>query len=255
MSNSLWPQGLQHTNFPCPSPSPRACSNSCPLSWWSHSTISSSVSHFSSCPQSYKVSGSFPVSRPFTSGSQSIGASLSVLPMSIQDWFPLGLSGLISLQSKGLSRVLSWWHMTKCRTSEQRATNPDVPQLFLNLPGFFTNQNLAKHFQNKPSAPAPAFSVGSPDLLSSFCLSCFHQRKCTFLRVTLSYQKVKESSLAWFQHNGSWFIQGEILIFLSLQSLSLKSAISQNQPWDFELMDGFSQPLHSRRFVLSFISG
>ena len=77
-SNSLRPQGLQHTKFPCPSPSPRVCSNSCPLSQWSHSTISSSVFPFSSCLQSFKVSGSFPMSRPFTSGGQSIGASASV---------------------------------------------------------------------------------------------------------------------------------------------------------------------------------
>ena len=176
MSDSLWPHGLQHARLPCPSPIPRPCSNSCPSSQWCHPTTSSSVVPFSSCLQLYPASGSFLMSQPFTSCGQSIGASasVSVFPMSIQDWFPLGLSGLISLLSKGLSRVLSWWHMTKGRINEQRAATPDVPRLFLNLPEFFTNQNLAKHFQNKPSAPAPAFSVGSPDLLSSFCLSCFH---------------------------------------------------------------------------------
>ena len=95
---------------------PRVCSNSSPLTWWSHPTISSSVTPFSSCPQSFPASGSFPVSWPFTSSGQSTGASASsaVLPMNIQDWFPLGLTGLISLQSKGLSRVVSsttiWKH-------------------------------------------------------------------------------------------------------------------------------------------------
>jgi len=108
MSDSLWPHGLQHTRLPCPSPTPGACANSCPLSWWYHPTISSSVP-FSSRLQSFPASGSFPMSQFFTSGGQSIGvsASASVLPMNIQDWFPLGLTGLISLQSKGLSRVFS----------------------------------------------------------------------------------------------------------------------------------------------------
>ena len=107
VSNSLRPLGLQHVRLPCLLPPPRVCSNSCPLSWWCHSTISSSVALFSSCPQSFPVSGSFPVSQLFASGGQSIGASASAfaLPMNIQGWFPLGLTGLISLQSKGLSRV------------------------------------------------------------------------------------------------------------------------------------------------------
>ena len=87
--------------------SPRVSSNSCPLSWWCHPTISSSVTHFSSCPQSFPASGSFPKSRLFASGGQRIAASAlaSVLPMKIQSWFPLGLTGLIFLLSKGLSRV------------------------------------------------------------------------------------------------------------------------------------------------------
>ena len=109
VSNSLRHRGLHHTRFPCPSPSPRACSNSCPLSQWCHATISSSVVPFSSCLQSFPASGSFPKSQLFTSGGQGIGvsASPSVLPMNIQDWFPLGLTSLISLQSKGLSKVFS----------------------------------------------------------------------------------------------------------------------------------------------------
>ena len=107
MSNSLWPHKLLHTRLPCPSPSPRACSNSWPSSQWCYLTISSSVVRFSSYLQSFPASESFPMSQLFTSGSQSIGASASVLPMNIQDWFPLGWTGWISLQSKGLSRVLS----------------------------------------------------------------------------------------------------------------------------------------------------
>ena len=94
--------GLQHTRFPCPSPSPGACSNSCPLRRWCHQTISSAVFPFSSCLQSFQAPGSFSVSQLFTSGDQSIGASTSasIPPMNIQDWFPLGLTVLISLQSK-----------------------------------------------------------------------------------------------------------------------------------------------------------
>ena len=98
--------GLQHTRLPCPSPSPEACSDSCPSRQWCHPTVSSSDIPFSSCLQSFPVSGSFLMNRLFASGGQSIGvsASASVLPMNIQDWFPLGWTGLISLQSKGLSR-------------------------------------------------------------------------------------------------------------------------------------------------------
>ena len=109
VSDSLWPHGLQHARLPCPSPIPRAYSNSCPLCWWCHPTISSSVVPFSSHLQSFPASGSFPMSQFFVSGGQSIGVSTSasVLPMNIQDWFPLGWTGWISLQSKGLSRVFS----------------------------------------------------------------------------------------------------------------------------------------------------
>ena len=109
MSDSLRPHGLQHARPPCPSPTPGACSNSCPSSQWCHPAISSSVIPFSSHLQSFPASESFQMSQLFTSGSQSIGvsASASVLPMNIQDWFPLGWTCWISLQSKGLSRVFS----------------------------------------------------------------------------------------------------------------------------------------------------
>ena len=109
MSDSLRPHGLQHARLRCPSPTPRACLNSCPLSRWCHPTISSSVIPFSSCLQSFPASGSFSMSHFFASGGQSIGvsASASVLPMNTQNWFPLGLTDLVSFQSKGLSRVFS----------------------------------------------------------------------------------------------------------------------------------------------------
>ena len=109
MSNSLWPHGLPHTRLPCPSLSPRVYSNSWPLSEWSHPTVSYSVVPFSSCPQSCPASGSFPLSWLFTSGGLSIKASVStlVLPMNNHCWFSLGLTGLISLQFRGLSRVFS----------------------------------------------------------------------------------------------------------------------------------------------------
>ena len=109
VSDSLWPHGLRHARPPCPSPTPGTCSNSCLLSRWCHPAISSSVLPFSSCLQLFPASGSFPMSQFFASGSQSIGASASasVPPMNIQDWFPIGWTGWISLHSKGLSRVFS----------------------------------------------------------------------------------------------------------------------------------------------------
>ena len=113
---SLQPHGLQHNRLSCPLPSTGTCSNSCPLSQWCYPTIPSSVPCFSSCLQPFPASGSFPVNRLFTSGGQNIraSASASVLLMNIQGWFPLWFTGLISLQSKGLSRIFSnntvWRH-------------------------------------------------------------------------------------------------------------------------------------------------
>ena len=109
MSDSLQPHRLQHARLPCPSPTPGAYSNACPLSQWCQPAISSSVIPFSSCLQYFQASGSIPVSQFFPSGDQRIGvsASASLLPVNIQDWFPLGWTGRISLQSKGLSRVFS----------------------------------------------------------------------------------------------------------------------------------------------------
>ena len=109
MSDSLLPHEPQHGRPPCPSPTPRVYPNPWPLSRWCHPAISSSVIPCSSCPQSFPASGSFPMSQLFTSGGQSIGvsASASVLPTKTQDWSPLGWTGWIFLQSKGLSRVFS----------------------------------------------------------------------------------------------------------------------------------------------------
>ena len=137
--NSLWPHGLQHTRLPCISPTPRACSNSCPLSWWCHPIISSSVIPFSSCLQSFSASGSFPVSQFFALGGQSIGASASasVLPMDIQDWFPLGLTGLISWLSKGLSRVF-------CNTTVQKH------QFFSAQLSLWSNSHIHTQLLGKP---------------------------------------------------------------------------------------------------------
>ena len=120
VSDSLRPYGLQHARLPCPPPTPGTCSNSCALTWWCHPTISSSVVPFFSCSQSFPASGSFSRSQFFSSGAQSTGISAlaSVLPMNIQDWFPLGWTGWVSLQSKGLKNLLQhhsskasiFWH-------------------------------------------------------------------------------------------------------------------------------------------------
>ena len=139
VANSLLPHELQHTRLSCPSSTPGAWSNTCPLSPWCYPTISSSVVPFSSCLQSFPVSGSFPVSQLFASGDQSIGvsASASVLQMNIQDWFPLGLTGWISLQSKGLSRVFSNTTVQKCQffgTPPSLWSNSDIHTWLLGKP-------------------------------------------------------------------------------------------------------------------------
>ena len=128
---TLRPHGLQHARPPCPSPTPRVHPNPYPLSWWCHPTISSSIVPFSYCPQSFPASGSFQMSQFFTSGGQSIGvsASTSVFPMNIQDWFPLGWTGWIFLQSKGLSRVF-------CNTTVQKH------QFFGAQPSLWSNYHI-----------------------------------------------------------------------------------------------------------------
>ena len=140
VSSSLQPQGMKHTKPPCPSPTPRVYSNSCPLSWWCHSIISSSVIPFSFHLQSFPVSGSFQMSQLFTSGSQSIGASVSasVLPMNIQDWWPLGWTGLI-LQSKGLSRVFS---STKFKSINSSVLSFLYSPTLTSIPDYWTNHSF-----------------------------------------------------------------------------------------------------------------
>ena len=140
MSGSPWSYGLQHTRILCPSPTPRACSNSYPSSQWCHPIISSPVIPFSSCLQSFPASGSFAMSQIFTSGGQNIGASASasVFPMNVQDWFPLGFTSLISLQSKGLSRVFS-------NTAVQKH------QLFPAQIAFYSNSHIHTWPLEKPS--------------------------------------------------------------------------------------------------------
>ena len=118
VSKSLWLHGPQHSRLPCPSLSSRVCSDSSQLSRWCHPTNSCSVATFSSCPQSFPASGSFPTNQFLASSGQNIGASASVLPMNIQNWFPLGLTGWISLQPKGLSRVFSSTTVQKHWSSE-----------------------------------------------------------------------------------------------------------------------------------------
>ena len=107
VADSLWPHGLQHARLPCPSPSPRVCSYSCSFSQWCYLTISASADPFSFCLHSFPASEYFPMSQLLGPGGQSIGASALVLPMNIQGWFHVGFTDLISLQSKGLSRVFS----------------------------------------------------------------------------------------------------------------------------------------------------
>ena len=136
VSDSLW---LQHTRLLCPSPSPGVCSNSCLLNWWFHPTISSSVIPFSSCLQSFPASRSFPMSWLFLSGGQSIGVStsVSILPMNIQGWFRLELTGLIFLQSKGLSRVF-------LSTAVQKY------QFFIVQPSLWSNPHIHTRLLEKP---------------------------------------------------------------------------------------------------------
>ena len=155
MSDSLWPRVLQHARLPCPSWTTGSCSNLWPSSQWYHPTILSSVIPFSSCLQSFAVSGSFSLSQFFASRSKSFGvlASVSVLPMNIQDWFPLGLTDLISLQSKGLSRVFSSSRIRK-------------HQIFGIQPSLWPNSQISMWLLEKPQ-----FWLYGP-MLAKWCL-CF----------------------------------------------------------------------------------
>ena len=175
MSDSLWSHGLQHARLPCPSPTPRACSNSCPSSRWYHLSISSSVVPFSSCLQSFPASGSFPMSQFFASSGQSIGvsASASVLPMNIQDWFPLGWTGWNSLQSKGLSRVFS-------NTTVQKH------QFFITQPSLQSNSHIHTWLLEKTIALTRWIFVGEVmsllfNMLSRLAIAFLPSRKCLLI--------------------------------------------------------------------------
>ena len=139
MSNFLRLHGLQHARLPCPTLSPRVCSNSCPLSQWCYLTISSSAILFSSCLQSFPVSGSFPINQLFAAGGQSTGASASVLPMNIQGWLPLALTGLISLLSKGLSRV---YPSTTIQSINSSALSPLYGPTLTSLHDYWKNHSF-----------------------------------------------------------------------------------------------------------------
>ena len=152
------PHGLQHARLPCPSPTPGACSNSCPLSRWCHPTISSSVIPFSSCLQSFPASESFPMSQFFASCGQGIGVlvSASVLPMNIQDWFPLGLTGWISWQSKGLSRVFSNTTVQKHQFFNAQLSLLSNPHVHMRL------------FPGGSDGKASAYNAENPGSISGF---------------------------------------------------------------------------------------
>ena len=173
MSDSLRPHGLQHARLPCPSSAPRACSNSCPSSKWIHSTISSSVVPFSSCLQSFPISGSFPMSQFFAAGGQSIGASdsASVLPMNTQDWSPLGWTSWISLQSKGLSRVFS---NTTVQKHQFFCTQPSVQ---LSHPYMTTGKTIAL---TRPTFVSKVMSLLF-NMLSRFVITFLPRRKCLLI--------------------------------------------------------------------------
>ena len=153
MSDSLWPHGLQHTRIPCPSPTHGAYLNSCPSSWWCHPTIP-----LSSCLQSFPASGSFPVSQLFTSDGQSIeaSASVSVFPVNIQGWFPLRVTGLISLQSKGLSRIFSNTTIKSINSSTVLYSS-DIFAIFPTIPLERTPQTIERmsKYRTKPEDTTP----------------------------------------------------------------------------------------------------
>ena len=183
VSDSLRPRGLQNAKFPCPSPTPRTYSNSCLSSRWCHPTISCSVIPFS-CLQSFPASGSFSMSQFFASGGQNIGASASapVLPMNIQGWFPLGLAGLMSLQSKGPSRLFSstiWKHQANqdptfinilCSLSFKIPTSP-LSSFFTSLASSFSLTDSQGQLQGYVTS---ALTKG-PKVTTFKVLRCFEQ--------------------------------------------------------------------------------
>ena len=159
MSDSLWPHGPQHAGLPLSITNSRSLINSCPLRQWCHPTISSSVIPFSSCIQSLPALGSFPMSQLFASGGQNIGASAlaSLFPMNIQGWFPLGLTGLISLQSKGLSRVFS--SITPVEKHQLFGAHPSLSMVCLSHPHMTTRKTIALIIWTLSVKWCPCFSI------------------------------------------------------------------------------------------------
>ena len=198
MSDSLRPHGLQHARPPCPSPTPRVYSNSCLLSQWCHPTISSSVVPFSSCPQE---EGSFQMSQLFTSGGQSIGvsASISILPMNIQDWFPLGLTDLISLLSKECSRDFSsitiWKH-----------------QFFGSQASLWSNSHILTWLLEKQS-------FDNTDLPAKWCL-CFFYIMSRFVIVFLS--RIQRLFILW-QSPSTVILEPKKIKSLTVSTFSLSN--------------------------------
>ena len=201
LSDSLQPHGPQHTRPPCPSPTLGFHPNPCPLSWGCHLTISFSVVPFSSCLQSFPAIGSFQMSQFFTSDGQNIGisASASVLPMNIQDWFPIGLTGLISLQSKGLSRVFSNTTVQK----HQFLRHSAFFMVQLSHPYMTTGKTIALDRQTFVSKVMSLLF----NMLSNFIIAFLPRSKCLLISwlqspsaVILEPRKIKFLTVSMFSH-------------------------------------------------------
>ena len=213
MSDSLRPRGLQHARLLCPSPLPGACSNSCPLSWWCHPTISSSVVPFSFCLQSFPASGSFPMSQFFSSGGQSTGvsASTSVPPMNTQDWSPLGWTGWISLQSKGLSRVFSnttvWKH-----------------QFFSAQPSLWSNSHIYIWLLEKNIAlTIPLFDYTGCNILLDLCSDRVFSTQSRFVIAFLPRSKLPKIITTLQEKENATFANVVALAFLLTESSILRN--------------------------------
>ena len=200
MSNSLRPHRLQHARPPCPSPTPRACSNPCPLSWWCHPTILPSVVPFSSCLQSFLASGSFQISQFFASGDQSIGvsASASVLPMNIQDWFPLGWTDWISWLSKGTLQSVLQHHSSKASILWCSA----VFIVQLSHPYMSTGKTIALTRQTFVGKVISLLF----HMLSRLVITFLPRMKCSYPHTKIRKWKWKSLSCVWLFAN-PWTIQ------------------------------------------------
>ena len=223
MSDSLRSHWLQHARLPGPSLSPRACSSSCPLSWWCYLTISSSAAPFSFCLQSFPASGSFPVSWVFVSGGQSIGAlaSSSVLPMNIQGWFLLELAGLISLLSNRLSRVFS------STTVQNHQFFGSQPPTLTSIHDYWKNRSI-DYMDLCWQSDVSAFNM-----LSRFVIAFLPRSKCLFISwlwspsaVILEPKKIKSASASIFSPSICHEVMGPDAVIFIFSMLSFKSAFS-----------------------------